>query len=86
MAGHSQFKNIMHKKGAADARRSKVFGKLAREITIDMHSHAGRFLRERGGFEPVAGPMRAGGMNLVCLAMVALSVSILFLARYKHWI
>jgi YebC/PmpR family DNA-binding regulatory protein len=34
MAGHSQFKNIMHKKGAADARRSKVFGKLAREITV----------------------------------------------------
>ncbi len=34
MAGHSQFKNIMHKKGAQDARRSKVFGKLAREITV----------------------------------------------------
>ena len=34
MAGHSQFKNIMHKKGAADARRSKIFGKLAREITV----------------------------------------------------
>jgi YebC/PmpR family DNA-binding regulatory protein len=34
MAGHSQFKNIMHKKGAADARRAKVFSKLAREITV----------------------------------------------------
>ncbi|MCC6984163.1 MAG: YebC/PmpR family DNA-binding transcriptional regulator [Bauldia sp.] len=34
MAGHSQFKNIMHKKGAQDARRSKVFSKLAREITV----------------------------------------------------
>ena len=34
MAGHSQFKNIMHKKGAKDAQRSKVFGKLAREITV----------------------------------------------------
>jgi YebC/PmpR family DNA-binding regulatory protein len=34
MAGHSQFKNIMHKKGAADARRSKVFSKLAKEITV----------------------------------------------------
>src|SRR6195952_5832344 len=34
MAGHSQFKNIMHKKGAQDAKRSKVFGKLAREITV----------------------------------------------------
>jgi len=34
MAGHSQFKNIMHKKGKQDALRSKVFGKLAREITV----------------------------------------------------
>jgi len=34
MAGHSQFKNIKHKKGAQDARRSKVFSKLAREITV----------------------------------------------------
>lgn len=34
MAGHSQFKNIMHRKGAVDARRSKVFSKLAKEITV----------------------------------------------------
>ena len=34
MAGHSQFKNIMHKKGKQDAIRSKIFGKLAREITV----------------------------------------------------
>src|SRR5580765_9049857 len=34
MAGHSQFKNIMHKKGRADKARSKLFGKLAREITV----------------------------------------------------
>jgi YebC/PmpR family DNA-binding regulatory protein len=34
MAGHSQFKNIMHRKGRQDAVRSKVFGKLAREITV----------------------------------------------------
>ncbi|MBU6156271.1 MAG: YebC/PmpR family DNA-binding transcriptional regulator [Alphaproteobacteria bacterium] len=34
MAGHSQFKNIMHRKGAQDARRSKLFSKLAREITV----------------------------------------------------
>jgi YebC/PmpR family DNA-binding regulatory protein len=34
MAGHSQFKNIMHRKGAADIRRSKLFSKLAREITV----------------------------------------------------
>ncbi|HEX4768136.1 MAG TPA: YebC/PmpR family DNA-binding transcriptional regulator [Lichenihabitans sp.] len=34
MAGHSQFKNIMHKKGKQDAVRSKLFSKLAREITV----------------------------------------------------
>jgi len=34
MAGHSQFKNIMHRKGRQDAVRSKLFGKLAREITV----------------------------------------------------
>jgi YebC/PmpR family DNA-binding regulatory protein len=34
MAGHSQYKNIMHKKGKQDAMRSKLFSKLAREITV----------------------------------------------------
>ena len=34
MAGHSQFKNIMHRKGKQDAQKSKLFGKLAREITV----------------------------------------------------
>ena len=34
MAGHSQFKNIMHRKGAQDARRGKVFTKLIRELTV----------------------------------------------------
>ncbi|MRG55051.1 DNA-binding regulatory protein, YebC/PmpR family [Phyllobacterium sp. YR620] len=34
MAGHSQFKNIMHRKGRQDAVRSKIFSKLGREITV----------------------------------------------------
>jgi YebC/PmpR family DNA-binding regulatory protein len=34
MAGHSQFKNIMHRKGRQDAARAKLFSKLAREITV----------------------------------------------------
>jgi YebC/PmpR family DNA-binding regulatory protein len=34
MAGHSQFKNIMHRKGAQDARRAKQFTKLIRELTV----------------------------------------------------
>jgi YebC/PmpR family DNA-binding regulatory protein len=33
MAGHSQFKNIMHRKGAQDAKRGKLFTKLIRELT-----------------------------------------------------
>lgn len=33
MAGHSQFKNIMHRKGAQDKKRGKLFTKLIREIT-----------------------------------------------------
>ena len=34
MAGHSQFKNIMYRKGAQDAKKARVFAKLARDITI----------------------------------------------------
>ena len=34
MAGHSQFKNIMHRKGKQDAVRAKIFSKLSREITV----------------------------------------------------
>jgi len=34
MAGHSKFKNIMYRKGAQDAKRSKQFSKLAKEITV----------------------------------------------------
>ena len=38
MAGHSQFSNIMHRKGAQDAKRSKIFTKLIREITVAARS------------------------------------------------
>ena len=34
MAGHSQFKNIMHRKGAQDSKRAKIFSKISREITV----------------------------------------------------
>jgi len=40
-------------------------------LTIDMHSHAGNFIRAGTAFEPVAEPMRAGGMAVACLAVVA---------------
>ncbi|GBD56555.1 YebC/PmpR family DNA-binding transcriptional regulator [Gluconobacter wancherniae] len=38
MAGHSQFKNIMHRKGAQDAKRAKQFAKVLREITVATRS------------------------------------------------
>ena len=34
MAGHSQFKNIMHRKGKQDAQKARAFAKFAREITV----------------------------------------------------
>ncbi|MAM35364.1 MAG: YebC/PmpR family DNA-binding transcriptional regulator [Micavibrio sp.] len=34
MAGHSKFKNIMHRKGAQDKKRAKIFAKLGKEITV----------------------------------------------------
>ncbi len=34
MAGHSQFKNIMYRKGAQDKKRAKVFSRLIRELTV----------------------------------------------------
>lgn len=34
MAGHSQFKNIMHRKGAQDAKRAKMFTKILREVFV----------------------------------------------------
>jgi YebC/PmpR family DNA-binding regulatory protein len=38
MAGHSQFKNIMHRKGAQDAKRARAFARVIREITVAARS------------------------------------------------
>ena len=46
MAGHSKFKNIMHRKGAQDAKRAKVFAKLGKELSIAARSG------EDPGFNP----------------------------------
>jgi membrane dipeptidase len=40
-------------------------------VTVDLHSHAGRVTRRNAPFEPVAAPMRAGGLSALCLAIVA---------------
>ena len=47
MAGHSKFKNIMHRKGAQDAKRQKMFTKLQREIFVSA---------KLGGGDPSANP------------------------------
>lgn len=41
MAGHSQFKNIMYRKGAQDAKRAKVFTKIIRELTVSAKTGGG---------------------------------------------
>ena len=38
MAGHSKFKNIMHRKGAQDKKRAKIFGRLIKELTLAARS------------------------------------------------
>ena len=43
MAGHSKFKNIMHRKGAQDKKRAKVFSRLGREISVSV---------KEGGLDP----------------------------------
>lgn len=47
MAGHSQFKNIMYRKGAQDAKKAKMFAKISREITVST---------KLGGADPTANP------------------------------
>ena len=54
MAGHSQFKNIMHRKGAQDARRARQFAKLIREITVSAKS---------GLPDPAANPRLRAAVN-----------------------
>jgi|TARA_B110000116_G_C16785261_1_gene560527 YebC/PmpR family DNA-binding regulatory protein len=41
MAGHSKFKNIMHRKGAQDKKRAKVFSRLGREISVAVKTGGG---------------------------------------------
>jgi YebC/PmpR family DNA-binding regulatory protein len=47
MAGHSKFKNIMHRKGAQDAKRAKIFTKIGREIQV---------AAQVGGSDPASNP------------------------------
>ena len=56
--------------------RAQAQDLLASQPTVDMHSHAGRIagvrnVEEHRDFSPLAGPMRSGGMSVVCLAIVS---------------
>lgn len=53
MAGHSKFKNIMHRKGAQDKKRGKVFTKLIRELTV---------AAKEGGPDPDSNPRLRSAM------------------------
>lgn len=59
MSGHSKWKTIQHKKGAADAKRGKIFSKLSKELTIAARS---------GGGDP---NMNASLRNLIIKAKTA---------------
>ncbi len=52
MAGHSKFKNIMHRKGAQDKKRAKIFNRLSREIMI----------AARTGSDPAMNPRLRGAI------------------------
>jgi YebC/PmpR family DNA-binding regulatory protein len=54
MAGHSQFKNIMHRKGRQDAQKARQFNKIAREITVSAKS---------GTPDPAANPRLRAAMQ-----------------------
>ena len=56
MAGHSQFKNIMHRNGSQDARRARQFAKLIREITVSAR---------QGLPDPASNPRMIDGMWVV---------------------
>ena len=58
MAGHSKFKNIMHRKGAQDARRAKKFARLTKELQVAV----------RGGTDPSSNP-RLRSALLACRAV-----------------
>jgi YebC/PmpR family DNA-binding regulatory protein len=53
MAGHSQFKNIMYRKGAQDKKRAKLFGKLGRELQV---------AAKEGGGDPDSNPRLRAAM------------------------
>ncbi len=54
MAGHSKFKNIMHRKGAQDKKRAKLFSRLIREITV---------ASKIGGEDPDSNPRLRSAIN-----------------------
>ena len=76
MAGHSQFKNIMHRKGRQDKARAKLFSKLGREITV-----AAKMGLPDPGFNPrLRAAIIAARVSSVTAAACSFAVSTMALA------
>ena len=70
MAGHSKFKNIQFRKGAQDKKRSKIFSKLSRDITLAAKQGlpdptANARLRLEGTANLIAAALAAGARRLI---------------------
>ena len=63
MSGHSKWSTIKHKKGAADAKRGRLFTKLIKEIT--MSAKVGGGSRRLEPAPPLGGPGREEGLDAV---------------------
>jgi hypothetical protein len=70
MAGHSKFKNIMYRKGAQDKKRSAMFSKLSREITVAAKMGTGFVEALVGATSPPGTLLLAGALLRAILAIV----------------
>ena len=74
MAGHSKFKNIMHRKGAQDAKRAKKFARLTKELQVAV----------RGGTDPSSNP-RLRSALAACRSVICLKIILKELLKKRNW-
>ena len=75
MAGHSQFKNIMYRKGAQDKKRAKLFAKLGRELMV---------AAKEGGADPSGNPRLRSAIATARSNMNQVPLVLLLFARNCH--
>ena len=63
MSGHSKWHTIKHKKGAADAKRGKIFTRIIKELTVAARNGGG----DPGSCPPCVAPRRCDPMTGVCV-------------------